>query len=80
MTCINDIGNGAMICARMSYEETELTVSVNGRAMGSLLETIMMFTEYFSDNVHTFHFKKLELFLKESDMHEGKEPWQVTHF
>lgn len=76
----NTPGNGAMFCGRMTFKGSELTVSVKGRAKASLLETIMMFTDYFSEKYPEREFSKLELFLKESDMHEEKKPFQVTHF
>lgn len=78
---INQVeGNGAMFCGRMTFEGSELTVSVNGRAKASLIETIMMFTDYFSEHYPDKIMRKLELFLKESDMHEGQKAWQTTHF
>ena len=75
-----EINNGALFCARMKFKGSNLTVSVNGRAKSSLMETIMMFTDYFSENNPNKEFERLELFLKESDMHEEKKPWQTTYF
>lgn len=68
------------MCGRMTFKGSELTVSVNGRAKGSLLETIMMFTQYFSEEYPDKEMDKLELLLSEADMHEGKKAWQTTTF
>ena len=81
LICINDEKtDGAMMCARMTFKGSDLTVSVNGRAKGSLLETICMFAEYFSDEFQDKGLHKLELFLNEGDMHTGGEAWQTTTF
>lgn len=75
-----EINNGALFCGRMTFKGSDLTVSVNGRAKASLIETIMMFTDYFSVKFPEKTMEKLELFVKESDMHEGKPAWQTTTF
>lgn len=80
MTIINPDSNGALMCARMRFAGDKLTVSVNGRAKSGLLETIIMFSEYFSEQYQDKELGTLELFLTESDMHEGKGAWQTTHF
>ncbi len=81
MENINDEGsNGALLCARMTFVGSPLTVSVNGRAKASLVETVVMFTTYFSDKFPDKVKHKLELFLRESDMHSGEDAWQTTTF
>lgn len=72
--------NAALFCGRMTFKNTELTVSVNGRGKKTLLETIMMFTEFFNNEFPDKIPEKLELFLSEADMHSGKKAWQITHF
>lgn len=81
MHIMNEETNGALMCGRMHFKETELTQSVNGYAQGSLLQTIIDFTEYFGlQNEQGLTFKKLELFLCEKDMHTGAKPFQTTTF
>lgn len=81
LTNINPVvNNGALMCGRMKFKGSELTVSVIGRAKESLLETVMMFSEYFSEHYPDKWLEKLDLFIKEGDMHEGHEPFQTTHF
>lgn len=75
----NEQTNGALLCGRMTFIGG-LTVSVNGWAQSSLLETIMMFTGYFSDKHEDRAFEKLELFRCEADMHTNQPPWQITTF
>lgn len=68
------------ICGRITFVGTSLTASVNMRPAASLLETIIGFTEYFTEKYPDKQISKLDLFLKESHMHEGKIPWQSTTF
>lgn len=75
-----EINNGALFCAQMKFEGSDLTVSVNGRAKSCLTETLYMFIEYFQDTYPDKKMQVLKLFLTESDMHAGARPWQVTHF
>lgn len=75
----NEKRQAALLCARVTFRGG-LTASVNRRAGASLIETIMLFTEYFSERYKESEIEKLELFLSESDMHEEKKPWQVTTF
>lgn len=76
----DEVSNAALFCGRMTFRESTLTVSVNGLGKASLLETIMMFVEYFSENFPGKEMEKLELFLCESDMHEGQKAWHTTTF
>jgi hypothetical protein len=75
-----EVNNAALFCGRMTFKESNLTVSVNGRGKTSLLATVMMFAEYFGETFPGKKMEKLELFLCESDMHEGKKAWQTTYF
>lgn len=71
---------GAWLCARMTFKASNMTVSVKGKAYGSLVETVTMFREYFEDSYPGKIPDKLELFLSESDMHAEELPWHTTFF
>lgn len=75
-----EVNNAALFCGRMTFKGSDLTVSVNGRGKSSLIETIMMFAEYFANAYPDKEMYKLELFLKESDIHEGQKACQTTLF
>jgi hypothetical protein len=75
-----EITKGVLFCARATFEELDLTKSINGYPKSNLLETIIMFVDHFTQSNPDKRISKIELFLKESDMHENKKPWQVSHF
>lgn len=81
METINTKTDGVLMCARMVYN-TGLSRSVNGWAECSMLETIMLFTDYFSNTLQGVSVVpvRLELFLCEADMHTEQKPWQTTTF
>lgn len=75
-----EVNNAALFCARATFKGSNLTVSVNGRGKAGLIETVLMFQDYFSDNNPGKQLSKIELFLSEGDMHAEKTPFQTTHF
>jgi hypothetical protein len=69
-----------LMCARATFVNEKLTVSILHEAGDCLIDTIEIFRGYFLTAYPEKKLHKIELFLNGSEMHWGADAWQTTYF